>query len=458
MVYVTDHPGETESIVPQETLRDQQEYILNNTNWRGLLSDYIWPPDDQEQKRWLEYLPTIINCVIAESPDEVTDLISGDLAAISEDLKAFGYVQDPTKYRRPVGIHRNPRSDLVGYVHEWEDYTEGTHYYLRSDRQNNAITRMPRTELKKILGIEYIGRDSTKKGTLPWQIESALWEITDSVIDKYEQSDTEAPKSEYNNIQIVGLECIRPYLEPEKLIEILNVAQHSCPPDLMRGINCVELTDIRETFDEAGVDTPLFAEVVSERNLLRICVANISDYAKRKIAESTKDTQDEEAASKIEEEAFCRELETNIAHELAHVIHNNAPIGWLRRMEKLIRANPIPITPYAFHAHKVRHDKGRPELVADSIQVYNGDPLVLLGLSEEYFKLIDELMNSYDWHSVHEAYGLKHHGYQQGSREYDRVNKLLANARHAKLTENLKRVEKHGSPLGKVSVYASTRP
>ncbi len=442
---------ETTGNITQESLRGRQSYLLNHTNWKSLIADYVRPPAtaDYDYRDWLTAVPVFVNRVLLDDTDDSTSRLAiDDLDAMYPDLMRLGYTSDqfrPT-HTRSVGRAQEPNIDR--YINEWLEHTAGSHLYMRGPRYARATSRMPVDPLKKILMIDNMARHHSPTGAPPWQIEEALWQVADDVVRDYDEQIAGLHHSRHYNVSIDGSETLEPHhIQPREFAQMFNTAIHSYPATLMRGLMSVELEGTRGYFTERGKRVPLTGTVINDGRRMKLYVPNIHDEAMRNALMYRREDND----------VFYELLEEVIDHELAHIAHFNAPLEWLRRWEKLIARHRISITPYADHAHKEHSDEGRNELFAEVVQVYRADPLRLMYLSPDYFHLVDELMQSYDEHSVRAAHNLVKHGRSIGNYEYVQVNRRLTEARQSTLNRNLSRAREQGSPLGRVTLAAAGR-
>lgn len=467
---IHNRTGETVPISPQESFRSMQDHLLNHVDWPRLIADFANPPAriDYNHSDWLNSVPVLIDYMLPPERDESNDdliLAASELDYFVDELDNFGYLGNQTRHRRPSQIRHNQQPDIAEYIQDWLANAQSSLYYFRGSRYQDADVLRPQPQLNDLQRLATIGRHASPHNQLPWQIEDAIWKVINYITNNYDEVLEGGRYTAHHNVSVSGAETLGPHgLSAGEFGQMLRIARYSYPPELMRGLQSVELSDARAYIYESGQNLALLGEVLNDGARMRLYTLNMKISSLRQDAGKRKQTTDVFRGSDsswhaaLDRDAFYELLEEVLDHELAHIAHYNAPTEWLRRWESLIKRIRIPLTPYADHAHKARSDEGRAELFAEALQVYRKEPLKLMYMSTEYFQMMDELMRSYDEHSVRAAYNIVTRGKRIGSHEYIQVDRKLTVARQATLNRHLDWVQQHGSPLGRVTLSAANRP
>jgi hypothetical protein len=430
-----DRPGEYES------LAGQRHRLLDRTNWHVLFYDYAQPPlpDDDEYNQGMARVPGLIEALDEDNDDSSNGAATRqELRTLYEEFDNLGYIRHTPPDAR--GRHATrPPANMAAYVDTWIRHTSTSSMYMRGTRQEQAMATIPIQRLQTLMGVANL-----HTGPLPQQIENGLWAAIQRIVEDYEESIGAERHNNYYDIRLGGGEHIEHYgLHAAEVANSIQNAQCSYPPELMRGLERVDALDTEYYYIINGQRDSYAGQIFYQEHRMELYMPRLRRWA-RELASSQQ---------RSEHDALIYTIDETLIHEFAHLAHSNAPVEWLRRWEELNKRRRASVSEYAEHSHRTHPDRGRAEDFAEIARVYMREPLRLLRMSPDHFRLMDELLQSYDTESVRTAMTLVNPDIYSTPEAYEAIDRQLTIARQRTLERRIAQSAQPESLLGRVSVH-----
>jgi hypothetical protein len=415
MLTYTQQPGGlTGEFGSESRLR---ESLAVNTDWSRVLEAYLHrqPPESGGGHSPIDDLPTVVRYLRGntrgadQQPDlEVAERFYGY-------LQPSGLLADPDTHASNVRMREmaeTPPASAAAYISAREAQATRLTSYIGQYRSNlfNILwvdsgdrfgdVRALAELIAPATGYLNASSQEIRQPVVPElaPLDAQLHDLVEQHRDKHDADMYSDPRvSESLAVAIEGDQSLLGAIgmSSEEFRQMCEIAVHSYPRALMGGHTTFRLHE-REQYRHSAGQAETGDGVA------------IIDLWPDVIATTT--TSNKDASEQSDAIRLTALTEETIDHELAHIVHMNAPVDWLRRWDDMLQ-NGVSLSRLSHYAERVedpvvgrgsarhlrRDDIKRWEQAAEAIQMYRSDPVSLIKYTEslEPLTLLQELLHSY---------------------------------------------------------------